>query len=155
MQQLHPRATQNSRVRILHDIAPHASRSCQRSRAQVRGFHEHHPKVAWAHEGLGRLFEKQEDLDAALAAYAKAAAIRRALQAQAESKELFQAELSAIEARRKTIYSRRAESNTDAFGDSALLLEVQKPTPTPTASATGPAAASTDSKSSEVQADHI
>ena len=67
--------------------------------AYVRGFHEGHPKVAWAHEGLGRLHEKEGNLHAAVAAYERAAEIRRALQGQDTGKQLFQKELEIDEDR--------------------------------------------------------
>ena len=73
--------------------------------AYVRGFHETHPKVAWAHEGLGRLHEKEGNLDAALLAYDKAAQIRGALQSSnaAQGKELFAKELDALQCKRQQL----------------------------------------------------
>ena len=71
--------------------------------AYVRGFHDGHPKVAWAHEGLGRLHEKEGDVKAAIAQFERATEIRRrAMEVNASGKmELFRNELEASE--RKSI----------------------------------------------------
>ena len=55
----------------------------------MRGFHEGHPKEAWALEGLASVHEKCGDLGAALECYHRAAEIRRSLQAKDESKQMF------------------------------------------------------------------
>ena len=67
----------------------------------VAGFHVTHPKVAWAFEGLGRIYEKQQDLQAALDAFRQAADIRRSLQSSSD-KQMFNQELAAVE---RAIYS--------------------------------------------------
>ena len=66
--------------------------------AYTRGFHEMHPKVANPHEGLGQLYEKEGNLEAAIAEYEKAATIRRAVKSQDTTKQMFQKELDQVEA---------------------------------------------------------
>ena len=51
----------------------------------TRGFHEGHPKVAWATEGLGKIYAKQGALGEALEAYAKAAELWHELQSRGVS----------------------------------------------------------------------
>ena len=65
--------------------------------AYVNGFHESHPKVAWAMEGLAKIYASQGKIDLALAEYESAAAIRRSLQAKIPERELFQSELNELE----------------------------------------------------------
>ena len=60
------------------------------------GGHEMHPRVAWAHEALGRLNQKEGHLDAALADFSRAEVIRVELQKRDDSKELFTKELTEI-----------------------------------------------------------
>lgn len=64
---------------------------------------ENHPKVAWAMEGLGRVFEKRGNLDGALREYKGAARIRSRMQAHGKSKELFTRELAQIECKIGTV----------------------------------------------------
>ena len=84
--------------------------------AYVLGFHRSHPKVAWAHEGLGRLHEKQGDLPRAIESFEAAVAIRRALQSQGGGKELFSQELA---------------NDAAALARLGASLAAGKPTPTP------------------------
>ena len=65
--------------------------------AYVRGFHEDHPKVAWAMEGLAKIYSTEGKIDEALAEFESAAAIRRMLQAKNPEKEMFKDEMKAIE----------------------------------------------------------
>lgn len=67
--------------------------------AYVRGFHEKHPKVAWALEGLGKVHEKMGNLTSAVAELKAAAEIRCQLQAQTPGKQMFQKELGTLEER--------------------------------------------------------
>jgi len=62
--------------------------------------------VAWAHEGLGRLHEKQGDVEAALASYEQAALVWRHVQSGEPSKQLFEKELGAVEQRRAALLAR-------------------------------------------------
>ena len=79
-----------------------------------------HPKVAWAYEGLGRLHEKMGELDAALAAFERAAEIRRALQSQDESKEMFSKELDHVEKQLARLSScRQQASSVEVIGSDA------------------------------------
>ena len=50
--------------------------------AYTRGYHEGHPKVAWATEGLGKIYAKQGNLAEALEHYAKAAKLWHSLQSK-------------------------------------------------------------------------
>lgn len=76
--------------------------------AYVKGFHEGHPKVAWALEGMGNTLEKVGDLKAAQKAFAEAIAIRRNLQLKDENKQMFSKELKQYEERVKTVGERRS-----------------------------------------------
>lgn len=67
--------------------------------AYVRGFHENHPKVAWALEGLGKVHEKMGNLTLAVAELKAASEIRSQLQAQTPGKQMFQKELGSLEQR--------------------------------------------------------
>jgi tetratricopeptide (TPR) repeat protein len=79
--------------------------------AYVRGFHDAHPKVAWAREGLGVVLEKQGELQAALQAYEHAAAVLRALQAQADDRvEMRQKNLEQVERRLADVQRRLAQA---------------------------------------------
>ena len=91
--------------------------------AYVRGFHDGHPKVAWAHEGLGRSHEKEGNVKAAIAQFERATEIRRrAMEVNASGKmELFRNELEASE--RKSI---------------ALRSSSQRPLPKAPPSSTAP-----------------
>lgn len=65
--------------------------------AYIRGFHETHPKVAWAMEGLAKIYTSQGKLDQALAEFEAAAAIRRSLQATVPEAQMFKDELKSLE----------------------------------------------------------
>ena len=65
--------------------------------ADIRGFHATHPKVAWAMEGLAKIYTSQGKLDLALSEFEAAAAIRRNLQAKVPEREMFQDELRSLE----------------------------------------------------------
>jgi hypothetical protein len=54
-------------------------------------------QVAWAMEGLAKIYAGKGKIDQALANYEAAATIRRTLQAKVPERELFQDELRAIE----------------------------------------------------------
>ena len=95
--------------------------------AYVRGFHDGHPKVAWAHEGLGRSHEKEGNVKAAIAQFERATEIRRrAMEVNSSGKmELFRNELEASE--RKSIALR-----------SSSQLPLPKAPPSSTAPGPGP-----------------
>ena len=84
---------------------------------------EMHPKVAWAHEGLGRLAEKEGDVPAALSGYERAAQILRALHAHDEGKEMFRKELDAVEKKREALLQATgaAASRPDAIASASEL----------------------------------
>ena len=71
--------------------------------AYVAGFHETHPKVAWAMEGLGKIYEKQGNLGAALEEYNGASHIRRTLQSKSGNMQMFSNELNHNESRVSSI----------------------------------------------------
>ena len=82
--------------------------------AYIAGFHETHPKVAWAMEGLGRIYEKQDNLGAALEEYNKASYIRRMLQSKSGNMQMFTKELNHNESRVSSIAA-RLQSRTVRF----------------------------------------
>ena len=82
--------------------------------AYVRGSStgDMHPKVAWAYEGLGRLHEKEGNLQAALSGYERATQILSALQAHSDGKEMFQKELGIIQERQAALLQRTQRSRS-------------------------------------------
>jgi len=76
----------------------------------VKGFHETHPKVAWALEAEAKVYMKRKDLRAAQRCIDEAIDIRRS--AQADGKELFNKELEKNHAARSEITARRSELST-------------------------------------------
>ena len=60
----------------------------------IRGFSQSHPKVAWALEGLARVYQKHGMFKRAEETWEEAIAIRNQLQESASGKELFSSELA-------------------------------------------------------------
>lgn len=77
--------------------------------AYVKGFHEGHPKVAWAIEGIAKVAEKSGDLKGAQSALAEAIAIRRNLQSKDTNKQMFSKELAQAEAKVEAVSEKRQQ----------------------------------------------
>ena len=75
--------------------------------AYTKGFHDGHPKVAWALEGLANVLEKSGDLRGAQGAWSEAIAIRRNLQLKDNKKEMFTKEMKEDEEKMKAIEAER------------------------------------------------
>jgi len=80
----------------------------QQSReAYVRGFHDGHPKEAWALEALGKVHQKMGNLRLAQDAWDHAIAIRKNLQAKDTDKQMFNKELDKAEKERAAVEEKR------------------------------------------------
>jgi len=78
--------------------------------AYVRGFHEGHPKEAWALEALGKLHQKMGSYRLAQEAWDSAIAIRRNLQAKDANKQMFSKELDKAEQEKALVEEKRRET---------------------------------------------
>lgn len=74
--------------------------------AYTVGFSAHHPKVAWALEGLGKIREKQGRFEEALEAYKSASEVRHKLQQRDMSKEMFKKELQLLQEKQSALTSK-------------------------------------------------
>ena len=95
--------------------------------AYTKGFHDGHPKVAWALEGLANVLEKSGDLRGAQGAWSEAIAIRRNLQLKDNKKEMFTKEMKEDEEKMKAIEKKRSAIK----GKLRLITARSRDTPSP------------------------
>ena len=93
--------------------------------AYGRAFATGHPKVAWAVEGMGRVYRKMGDLRRAEEQFAEAIAIRRQLQSMGDKKELFKKELAVSENMKAEVEEKRgaARSRLKRLSVTSILSE--------------------------------
>ena len=95
--------------------------------AYVAGFCESHPKVAWAHEGLGKIREKQGRFEEALAAYKDAASVRSKLQQRDAGKQMFKKELMQLQQKQNELARRVAQRKQwEASATKTLMTKALK-----------------------------